>query len=369
MRAVTTPIFQNSLFTFPDCESRSANWDHPSQYDYTRFSNPTTAVAEAKIAAMEGGESARCFGSGMGAVSAAVLACIRAGDHIVAPETVYGPARQLLSSYLDRFDVSVTYVPGVDPGDYRSAMRPNTRLLYLESPSSLVMRQQDLEAVADMAKAAGASTVCDNSWATPYFQTPLRHGVDLVVHSATKYLGGHSDIIAGAVVGSAVRIGAIGAQEGSLLGSVLDPFAAWLLIRGIRTLSIRMDRHQQSTKLLARRLADHSAVAHVYYPGMSEDPQPELTRKQLRGTSGLFSFALKDNRREAHFRLVNALHYFGIGCSWGGFESLAMPASVSMSAAGGEGRGCRWLIRLSIGLENVEDLWADLERALGVAAA
>jgi cystathionine beta-lyase len=365
--AIAPPIFQNSNFARPKSET-PAGEGPLKRYDYTRVSNPTTDVAEAKIAALEGGERARCFGSGMGAISAAILSCVRTGDHVIAAETVYGPTRQFLSDYLDRFDITTTYVPGVDPDDYRRAMRPNTRLLFLESPSSLVMRQQDLEAVALLAKEAGASTVCDNSWASPYFQNPLKMGVDLVAHSATKYLAGHSDVVAGVVVGDAKRMEAVVGREGLLLGAVLDPFAAWLLIRGLRTLAIRMERHQQSAKIIARRLADHPAVERVFYPGMAEDPQPELTRRQLRGTSGLFSFGLKDNRREAHFRVVDALRYYAIGCSWGGYESLAMPCAVSMRASGAEGDGQRWLIRLSIGLETVEDLWADLEGALAGAA-
>jgi cystathionine beta-lyase len=374
--AATPPLFQNSLFTFPDCETRERNYSLSPEggtraaggvsemYDYSRVCNPTTDIVEAKIAALEGGERARCFGSGMGAVSAAIMACVKAGDHVIAPETVYGPTRQFLRDYLRRFDVSVTFVDGTDPQHWQDALKPNTTLLMLESPSSVVMKQQDLAAVTSIARTHGAATVIDNSWATPIFQNPLALGVDLVAHSATKYLGGHSDIVAGVVVGSAERMKKITFEEGCLLGAVLDPFAAWLLLRGLRTLPIRMERHQQSARRIAHSLLEHPTVEQVFYPGIPTDPQLALTQKQLRGTSGLLSFALKEQGKKAAHRTVDALKYFGIGCSWGGFESLALPSFAAgniMESPHAEGR---WVIRLHIGLENVEDLWDDLSAAL-----
>lgn len=378
--AVIPPIYQNSLFTFPNCEAREHNYVlSPEEgarsaggvselYDYSRVCNPTTDIVEAKIAALEGGERARCFGSGMAAISAAILACVKAGDHVIAPETTYGPTRQFLRDYLKRFDIGVTFVDGGDLQEWADALRPNTTLLFLESPSSVVMKQQDLSGVAQIARDHGAacshvvSTVIDNSWATPIFQNPLAHSIDLVVHSATKYLGGHSDITAGVVVGSAERMRKITFDEGCLLGAMLDPFAAWLLLRGLRTLPLRMERHQQSAKRVANALREHPAVARVFYPGLADDPQAELTRRQLRGTSGLMSIALKQGGKEAAYRMVNQLHYFAIACSWGGFESLAL-ASLAAGAAIGEPEP-RWLIRLHIGLETVDDLWNDLDAAL-----
>lgn len=372
--AVIPPIYQNSLFTFPNCEARERNYAPASDggthaaggvselYDYSRVCNPTTDIVEAKIAALEGGERARCFGSGMGAVSAAILSCVKAGDHVIAPETSYGPTRQFLQSYLKRFDVGVTFVDGSDIQDWANALRPNTTLLYLESPSTLVMKQQDLSAIARLAREHGAATVIDNSWATPIFQNPLAHGIDLVVHSATKYLGGHSDVVAGVVIGSAERMRKLTFEEGCLIGAMLDPFAAWLLLRGLRTLPIRMERHQQSAKRIATALREHPNVARVFYPGLPDDPQAELTRQQLRGTSGLMSLMLKTPGKDAAYRVVNALRYFAIGCSWGGFESLALPA-LAPAAAIGESEP-HWLIRLHIGLEAVEDLWEDLNKAL-----
>ncbi len=382
--AVIPPIFQNSLFTAPDCETAERGWSEgslrlggvgvpseaetPEFYNYTRVSNPTTEIAEAKIAALEGGEMARCFGSGMGAISAAILSCVRTGDHVVAPDTVYGPTRTFLADYLARFQIGVTFVEGSDPEDYARAAQPNTTLFYLESPSSLVFKQQDLAAVAALAQARGITTICDNSWASPYFQNPLRFGIDLVLHSATKYLGGHSDIVAGVVVGRAERMKALIMQEGVLFGAVLDPFASWLLLRGLRTLAVRMKQHQENAVHIANHLAAHPHVAAVYYPGLRSDPQPELTIRQLRGTSGLMSVELKDQSREATYRFVNALRYFGIGASWGGFESLAVPLTVPARVVGGSADETRRLIRLHIGLESADDLWNDLNAALAHAA-
>ncbi len=258
----------------------------------------------------------------------------------------------------------MTFVDGSDPQDYADALRPNTTLLYLESPSSVVYKQQDLAAVVAIAKQCGAATLCDNSWATPYFQNPLTWGVDLVVHSATKYLGGHSDIVAGVVVGSKARMEPLAEREGALLGAMLDPFAAWLLLRGLRTLAIRMERHQQNARRIAQALSDHPAIAVVHYPGLPADPQRELTRRQLHGTSSLLSIELKEQSREAAYRFVNALRYFGIGCSWGGFESLALPMGIPAHIVGGKPGETRWMIRLHIGLESADDLWADLQAAL-----
>jgi cystathionine beta-lyase/cystathionine gamma-synthase len=362
--AVIPPIYQNSLFTSPDVETRWSQWGGPGVYDYTRVSNPTTDIAEAKIAALEGGEKARCFSSGMAAISAAILSCVKSGDHIVAVETAYGPTRQFLTDYLPRFGVHASFVEGSDPQEWADARRTDTTLFYLESPSTVVMRQQDLAAVAQIAKEQEIVTICDNSWATPYYQNPLRLGVDLVVHSATKYLGGHSDIVAGVAVGGAERMKKLIFQEGLLLGAVLDPFAAWLLIRGLRTLPLRMERHEKNAKQIAAALRGHPAVENVFYPGQPDDPQAALTRCQLRGTSGLMSLALKRDGKEAAIQLVNGLRYFGIGCSWGGFESLALPATAPAKLVGGSGEKPRWLVRLHIGLESVEDLWNDLYTSL-----
>jgi len=362
--AVIPPIFQNSLFTYPDCKTRLENLGDPGTYDYTRYSNPTTEIVEAKIAALECGEKARCFGSGMAAISGAILSCVKSGDHIVCVESIYGPTRVFLTDYLPRFQIETTFVDGADPKEWAEACRANTTVFMLESPSSLVFQQQDLAAVVQIARDRGISTICDNSWASPYFQNPIKFGIDIVVHSATKYLAGHSDIVAGVAIGQADRMQRMVEREGCLLGAVLDPFASWLLMRGIRTLAIRMERHAWSATALAARLAQHSAVERVFYPGQKSDPQADLTARQLRGTSGLLSIKLKDQSKEALYRFVDGLKYFGIGCSWGGFESLVVPIEVPASRIGDPGSGNVKIVRLHIGLETVEDLWSDLDRSL-----
>lgn len=371
--AAVPPLYQNSLFTSPDTDAflhRTAR--HPEVYDYTRVANPTTDILEAKLAVLERMEAARCFGSGMAAVSGAILHGVRSGDHVIAVDSVYGPARMFLSDYLARFEVSVTYVPGTDPQQFADALRPNTRLFYLESPSSLIFQIQDLRAVCTLARERGILTVMDNSWASPYFQNPAEFGVDLVLHSATKYLGGHSDLVAGVVMGSAAAIKSLRCDEGCLLGGVLDPFAAWLMLRGLRTLPIRLERHQQNALAVAHFLEAHPRVARVFYPGLPSHPQYALAQSQMRGSSGLFSFALKDGDRAAACAFVDRLRYFGIAVSWGGYESLAIPSTLpqdpgeSPAVPGVMAMGGKfvWGARLHIGLETVEDLLEDLESAL-----
>jgi cystathionine beta-lyase/cystathionine gamma-synthase len=233
-------------------------------------------------------------------------------------------------------------------------------LFYLESPSTFVFRLQDLRAVAGIAKERGVVTVIDNSWASPYFQNPAAFGIDLIVHSATKYLGGHSDIVAGVVAGSKERIGRLASREGVLFGGILDPFAAWLMLRGLRTLPIRMDRHQANAMRIAQFLEAHPKVAHVYYPGLESYPQKSLATSQMRGSSGLLSFELKEGGKAAAYAIVNRLKYFHIACSWGGYESLGIAIQFPNKSGG----GCGWGARLSIGLETGDDLVEDLANAL-----
>lgn len=360
--AAAPPLFQSSTFTYPDCETfETRTAEAPVRYDYTRSANPTTGILESKIAVLERAEAARGFGSGMAAISAAVLSCVRTGDHVVTIDTVYGPTRTLFSEYLPRFGIETTYVRGTRIEEFADALRPNTRLIYLESPSSLVFELQDLAAVATLARQRGISTICDNSNATPYFQNPITFGIDLVVHSATKYISGHSDLVAGLVVGSAERMRRLAEHEGALLGGIVDPFAAWLMLRGLRTLAIRMERHQVGAIDLARFLEDHPRIRKVHYPGLPSHFQADLARRQARGHSGMLSFELRDPTRRQAYQVVNALRYFCIAVSWGGYESLAIPSAVTDPVDGEE----KWVIRLSVGLENVADLRADLKHALG----
>jgi cystathionine beta-lyase len=360
--AAAPALYQCSTFTYPDCEAFDDRFaDAPARHDYTRASNPTTQRLERKIAELEQGEAARAFASGMAAISAAVLSCVKAGDHVIAIETVYGPTRTLLSDYLPKFGIETTYVRGTDVDQFRSAIQANTRLIYVESPSSLLFELQDLAAVTELARSKGIATVCDNSNATPYFQNPIACGIDLVAHTATKYIGGHSDLVAGIVVGSEQRITSMAKREGELLGGVVDPFAAWLMLRGLRTLSVRLERHQRSATLIARFLESDPRVARVFYSGLPSHPQASLARRQMRGHTGMLSFELCENSRRRAYEVVDALRYFCIAVSWGGYESLAIPLKVTDPQTGRE----IWIIRLSVGLESVEDLKADLCQALG----
>lgn len=362
--AVAPPLYQNSLFASPDSQTFARRGEmRPDIYDYTRVANPTTDILEAKIAAMERTEACRTFGSGMAAISAAILHFVKAGDHIVAVDTIYGPARAFLSTYVARFGIDVTYVDGTDPQQFVDACRPNTRLFYLESPSTFVFRLQNLSALSNIASERNIRTVIDNSWASPYFQNPADFGIDLVLHSATKYLGGHSDIVAGVVAGKREHLNDLMMEEGTLLGGILDPFAAWLMLRGIRTLPVRLDRHQVNALAVAQFLEAHPKVAHVFYPGLPSHPQYELGQQQMRGYSGLLSFELKEGGQAAAYAFVDKLRYFHIACSWGGYESLAIGIGFSSRTSGRTG-GCGWGARLHIGLETVDDLLEDLDQAL-----
>jgi len=362
--AASPPIFQASTFLFPDSqEFVTRDRSGATRYDYSRTGNPTTRILEEKLAALEGGGAARAFGSGMAAISAAILSGVQAGDHIVCIDTAYGPARQFLDHYLPRLGITTTYVGGISVAEFEQACRPQTRVIYLESPSSLIFAVQDLAAVAAMASSRGITTICDNSYSAAYFQQPLRHGVNLVVHSGTKYLAGHSDVVCGFVVGDAERMQRLVAHEGVLLGGILDPFAAWLTLRGLRTLAVRLERHQSSGLAMARMLEIHPKVAAIHHPGLATHPDREIARRQMSGTSGMFSFELKEGTRERTFGLVDRLKYFGIGVSWGGFESLAIPVRLHRPSE----REGRWGIRLSVGLEHPDDLIEDLQAALAAS--
>ena len=268
--AVVPPIYQNSLFTFEDWDAIDRAFDNRANSNiYTRGNNPSVQTAEAKIAALAGGERAKLLGSGMAAISAAVLHYLKAGDHVVTLNTLYGPASNLLGSYLvEKMGITVTFVSGEDPGEFRSAVRENTVLFYLESPSTAVYSMQDIKAVTDLARSRGIHTVIDNTWATPLFQKPLQMGVDLEVHSCSKYLGGHSDIVSGVVIGREEDIRSLSTREHELLGAKMAPFEAWLLNRSLRTFHMRMERHQQSALRIAEHLENHPGVRRVIYPGL-----------------------------------------------------------------------------------------------------
>lgn len=359
--ATAPPLYQTSNFVYPDAEAFDRRLLPQSPYyDYTRVGNPTVGLFEAKIAKLERGHWARGFGSGMGAVAACLNACLAQGNHVVCAANCYPPTHQYLEQYLSRFGVTVTFVHGTDPGVFIAAMRPETRVVYLESPTFGLFEVIDLPPIVAAAHERGAKVIFDNSWASPFYQQPLESGIDLVLHSATKYIGGHSDVVAGIVIGRDPDLQQRVRKEAELLGATLDPFAAWLLLRGLRTLSLRMERHQSSGLAIARMLAQHEKVRAVRHPGLETHPQHALARRQLQGFSGLFSFELHDQSRDAVHRVINRLRLFCIAVSWGGYESLATGGSFFDHASSSP----RWLIRLSVGLETVDDLITDLQRAL-----
>jgi cystathionine beta-lyase/cystathionine gamma-synthase len=371
--AVVPPIFQNSLFTFPDWEAIDNAFDaRQNNYIYSRGKNPTVYFAEKKLAEIAHADRVILFTSGMAAISAAVLYCVKPNSHIITVKNVYGPTSNFMANYLkEKLNIETTYLSGEKMEEFREYIKDNTALIYLESPSSAVFSLQDLEAVAQIAKKNNIKTICDNTWATPLFQHPLDLGIDFEVHSVSKYLGGHSDLVAGAVMGKEQDMEALFTREYEWLGGKISPFEAWLLIRSLRTLPIRMQRHQENAMKVAQFLHEHPLIELVRYPGLPSSPQYELGKKQMTGYSGLLSFQLKTNDINKVKAFYNALKMFHKGVSWGGFESLAYAPAISylkelsseQFAQMGISLGD---IRISVGLENAEELIADLREALNV---
>ncbi|GBC77152.1 L-methionine gamma-lyase [bacterium HR08] len=367
-RSVAPPIFQTAVFELEDAAAgaRFAQEIAPTEY-YTRWGNPTTRQAEEIIAALEGGERALLLASGMAAIATAVLACARSGDHIVAGRSLYAATMELFRHTLPQLGIEVTFVTPTDPENFRRALRPNTKLIYVETPSNPRLDLTDLQAVARLAREHGAFIIADNTFATPYNQRPLRLGIDAVVHSATKYLGGHHDLTAGAIVGSAAFIERCWRQA-KLFGPTLSPFEAWLLIRGMKTFGLRLERQNANAQRIAEFLDAHPKIARVFYPGLPSHPQHDLARRQMRGFGGMLAFEVKGGR-EAGRRLVESLRVITLAVSLGGVTSLIQhPASMSHGPIPEEERRAtgitEGLIRLSVGIEDAEDLIADLEQAL-----
>ena len=355
--AVTPPIFQSSLFT--ECEGNEG--DREGRYAYTRVSNPTTEIVENKVAALEQGEAAKCFSSGMGAISAAMMHYLKKDSHVVAVASIYGPAHRFLAEYMKRFGVAVTFVKGTDTEEIEGAIRENTDLIYLESPSTYLFLVQDLSKIAEIAKRHHAATVIDNTYCTPIFQKPLTLGIDMVVHSASKYLGGHSDIIGGVVIGRTEDIDQIAQSERELFGAVMSPFDSWLMLRGIRTLPVRMKQHMANAMEMAAYFQELPVVKEVIYPWWETHPQYELAKKQMTGASGLMSVVF-DLPGEQIKRIVRELEFFHRGPSWGGFESLISPVGADLEQDNETMK--KGLVRLHIGLEGADLLKEDFERAV-----
>jgi cystathionine beta-lyase len=365
--AVSPPIFQTSNFAFETVEAmRQGLIEEMHAPFYTRGVNPTVRTLRRKLAALAGSEECMVFSSGSAAVAAAVMSQVQAGDHIVCVEKPYSWTTKLLSKLLGRFGVTHTFVDGRDPENFRAAIQPNTKLFMLESPNSITFELQDLAAIAAIAKAHDITTIVDNSYSTPLNQQPIKMGIDITVHSATKYLNGHSDIVAGVLCCSKEKYEQIFAGEFMTLGATISPNDAWLMIRGLRTLPLRMQRVADTTPKVVAFLENHPRVAKVYYPHSPNFDQYDLAQKQMQAPAGQFSMELKAEKLSDVDDFCDKLKYFTLACSWGSFESLIFPTSALIDSANYSGSPLPWtLIRFYVGLEEADVLIEDLRQALG----
>ncbi len=361
--AIAPPIFQTSNFAFRNVdELRKAIASEKENYIYSRGNNPTTDILCKKIAALEETEEALAFASGMAAISSAIFSFLKSGDHIVCVRNNYSWTSILMTRLLPRFGVETTFVDGRDPENFEKSLKKNTKLFYLESPNSLTFELQDIEAVALIARSHNITTLIDNSYSSPLTQAPASMGIDIVLHSASKYLGGHSDVVAGMVCGSSENITRIFNNEYLGLGGIISPFNAWLMLRGLRTLPARINRISDTTATIVHYLENHPMVSEVLYPLSPNHPQYDLAVKQMLKPTGLFSVKLsvRDERRIELF--VNSLRQFLIGVSWGGHESLVFPAISFDEERTKEGYSGN-LIRFYIGLDEADSLIRDLDQA------
>lgn len=364
--AIAPPIMQTSNFSFAKVDDlRKAFEDESSAYLYSRGINPTVDILRKKLAALDGAEDCLVFNSGAAAIFASVLANVKAGDHIVSVDKPYTWAQKMFNEILPRFNVTTTYIDGRNIENFERAILPNTSLIYLETPNSWDYAIQDMKAVADLAKSEGIITICDNSYCTPLYQKPIEFGIDLVLQSATKYIGGHSDVVAGVLTGSKEMIGKIFNSEYLNIGSGIQPFNAWLLIRGLRTLPMRLERIAHSTQQVLSFLKQHPKVEEVFFPFDESFPQYQLAKQQMKGACGLLSFIVKAGSIYQIENFCDSLQHIFMAVSWGGHESLIIPKCSSIQrgdfdAANKEHR----MLRLYVGLEEPGYLTEDLEQAL-----
>ncbi len=365
-QAVAPPVFQTSNFVLPDLAAfRAAFTDELEHHLYSRGNNPTVEILRKKLAALEGTEDALVFSSGAGAVAAAVIGNVRAGDHVVCQKAPYSWTSALLRKFLARFGVEHTFVDGTDVANIEAAIRPNTRVLYLESPNTMTYECQDLAACAALARAHGLVSIIDNSYCSPLYQNPAAFGIDIVVHSGTKYLNGHSDVVVGVLCGSKAMVKKIFESELMTLGGILGPHDAALVLRGLRTLPLRVQRSADSAQWLIARLDAHPKVERIWYPFHHSFPQLELAKRQMRNGGGLFSVQFKTDSLEKMEAFVHRLERFLMAVSWGGHESLIIPTVGFYNIPGRPDPALPWsFVRFYIGLEDPEWLWEDLERAM-----
>ncbi|NLK37180.1 MAG: methionine gamma-lyase [Epulopiscium sp.] len=370
--SLSMPIYQTSTYIFENCAQGGNRFAGAENgYIYTRLGNPTTSVLENKIAALEGGEAAAATSSGMGAISSALWTICREGSHIVADQTLYGCTFALLEHGMSRYGVTVDFVDTSDISAVKAALKENTALVYLETPANPTLKIVDIQEIANVVHSYNPNIklICDNTFASPFLQNPLQLGCDVVVHSATKYLNGHGDVIAGFVVGSAEFIKEVkmfGIKD--MTGSVLGPFESYLILRGLKTLEIRMERHCQNAEKIVEFLKNHDKVEKVYYPGLKSHPGYEIAQKQMKHPGGMIAFEVKGGKA-AGIRLLDNLDMCVLAVSLGDAETLIEhPASMTHSTYAPEELKLagipEGLVRLSVGLENAEDIIADLEKGL-----
>jgi methionine-gamma-lyase len=368
--ALATPIYQTSTFAFKSAEQGGRRFaGEEAGYIYTRLGNPNHTEIELKVAHLEGAEAAVCTSSGMGAITALFWTVLKQGDHVVSAKTIYGCTFAYFSHGLSKMGVDVTFVDITNPEEVEKAFRENTKILFFETPFNPTLELADIKTLSELAHKHNAMVVVDNTFSTPYLQRPIELGADVVVHSATKYLNGHGDVIAGFVVGSKElmeEVRMIGVKD--MTGSVLGPFESYLILRGLKTLPIRMDKHCANAQMVAEWLEKHPAVKQIYYPGLPSHPQYELAKKQMKLPGALISIEMKGGF-EAAKALINHVKLWTVAVSLGDVESLIQhPASMTHSTYEPEERlkaGITdGLVRLSVGLEDPEDLIKDLEQAL-----
>jgi cystathionine beta-lyase/cystathionine gamma-synthase len=367
---MSLPIYQTSTFEVTDNDEQLRVTGSDSYY--TRYGNPTNSVAERTVAALEGVDAALTFSSGMGAITTTIMALLKGGDHIVAQRDVYGGTHKFLSQWLPKFGVETTFVDTTDYQQHEQAIRPNTKLLYVESPTNPSIRVVDLQRIASLAKQQGLISMIDSTFGTPINQRPAEYGLDLIMHSGTKYLGGHTDLICGVVAGRKELIDKILATR-TTIGNCMDPHASWMLVRGMKTLAVRVARQNENALRVAEFLEQHSKVRQVHYPFLKSHAQHALALSQMSGGGGMVTFEVEGTGEDAR-RVSEALRLFTLAPSLGGVESLVcIPVLTSHLSVPEEERRkmgvTEQMIRLSVGIESAHDLVADLENALkGVGA-
>jgi len=366
---MATPIYQTSTFEVADNDQQLRVT--PTDHFYTRYGNPTNTVAEQTIAQLEGVDAALTFASGMGAITTTIMALLKSGDHIVAQRDIYGGATKFFTQWLPKMGIETTLVDTTEYDQHARAIRPNTKLLYVESPTNPAVRVVDLKKIAALARQHDLLSMIDATFGTPINQRPAEFGIDLIMHSGTKYLAGHSDLICGVVSGNSSLIDKIHSTR-TTLGNCMDPHASWMLIRGLKTLAVRVARQNDNALRVAEFLSQHAKVGRVHYPFLKSHPQHAIAREQMSGGGGMVSFEVEGSGDDAR-RLTESLRLFTLAPSLGGVESLvSIPVLTSHAMIEPEQRRkmdvTEQMVRLSVGIENADDLIADLEHALEAVA-